>query len=160
MAIELRLKRSCSSSRKASSAKVARKRDKQRWHMPEATFDCVVSAGRFATAVDDFVADIGIKDGTIVAIGRNIGPGRAEIDAAGRLVLPGGIDAHAHIEQLSAAGIVNSDTFASATSSAAHGGTTTVIYFAAQHVGMDLMQVVRDYSELARKGSVIGYAFH
>jgi len=128
--------------------------------MPEATFDCVVRAGRVATAVDDFAADIGIKDGTIVAIGRNLGPGRAEIDAAGRLVLPGGIDAHAHIEQLSAAGIVNSDTFASATSSAAHGGTTTVICFAAQHVGMDLMQVVRDYSALAKKGAVIDYAFH
>ena len=56
----------------------------------------------------------------------------------GKLVLPGGIDAHAHIEQLSAAGIVNADTFESATVSAAHGGTTTVIAFAAQHVGMNL----------------------
>ena len=128
--------------------------------MPEATFDCVIRAGRVATAVDDFAADIGIKDGTIAAIGRNLGPGKAEIDAAGRLVLPGGIDAHAHIEQLSAAGIVNSDTFASATSSAAHGGTTSVICFAAQHVGMDLMQVVGDYAALAKKGAVIDYAFH
>jgi dihydropyrimidinase len=128
--------------------------------MPEATFDCVVRAGRVATAVDDFAADVGITDGTIAAIGRNLGPGRTEIDATGRLVLPGGIDAHAHIEQLSAAGIVNSDTFQSATTSAAHGGTTTVICFAAQHVGMDLMQVVADYSALAKKGSVIDYAFH
>jgi dihydropyrimidinase len=128
--------------------------------MPEPAFDCVIRGGRVATAVDDFFADIGITKGTIAAIGRNLGPGTAEIDASGRLVLPGGIDAHAHIEQLSAAGIVNSDTFESATTSAAHGGTTTAICFAAQHVGMDLAKVVTDYSALARKGAIIDYAFH
>ena len=76
------------------------------------------------------------------------------------LVLPGGIDAHAHIEQLSAAGIVNSDTFESATASAAYGGTTSAICFAAQHVGMDLKKVVADYAALAKKGALIDYAFH
>ena len=75
-------------------------------------------------------------------------------------MLPGGIDAHAHIEQLSAAGIVNSDTFESATVSAAHGGTTTAICFAAQHRGMNLQTVVADYMALAKKGAVIDYAFH
>src|SRR5215510_13620861 len=128
--------------------------------MPDPAFDCVIRGGRVATAVDDFFADIGIAQGTIAAIGRNLGPGRAEIDATGRLVLPGGIDPHAHIEQLSAAGIVNSDTFESATASAAYGGTTTAICFAAQHVGMDLAKVVTDYSALARKGAIIDYAFH
>src|SRR5262245_52134065 len=120
-----------------------------------AAFDCVVRGGRVATAVDDFFADVGITDGAIVAIGRQLGPGTTEIDATGRLVLPGGIDAHAHIEQLSAAGIVNSDTFESATASAAYGGTTTVICFAAQHVGMDLKKVVADYAALAKKGALI-----
>ena len=52
-----------------------------------------------------------------------------EIDGRERLVLPGGVDPHCHIEQLSAAGIMNADTFASATASAAFGGTTTVISF-------------------------------
>jgi dihydropyrimidinase len=128
--------------------------------MAEPTFDCVIRGGRVATAVDDFIADVGIAEGKIAAIGRNLGPGRSEIDATGRLVLPGGIDAHAHIEQLSAAGIVNSDTFESATTSAAYGGTTTAICFAAQHVGMDLAKVVADYSALARRGAIIDYAFH
>ena len=128
--------------------------------MPEPAFDCVVRGGRVATAVDDFDADIGIVNGSIAAIGRRLGPGRVEIDAKGMLVLPGGIDAHAHIEQVSAAGIVNSDTFESATTSAAYGGTTTAICFAAQHVGMDLPQVVADYAALARRGAVIDYAFH
>src|SRR5258705_12958993 len=128
--------------------------------MPQAAFDCVIRAGRVATAADEFDADIGIEDGTIAAIGRKLGPGKEEIDARGRLVLPGGIDAHAHIEQLSAAGIVNSDTFESATRSAAYGGTTTVIPFAAQHRGMNLLTVVRDYLALAKKGAVVDYTFH
>src|SRR5262245_44663932 len=128
--------------------------------MSEPAFDCVIRGGRVATAVDDFFADIGITKGTIAAIGRNLGPGTAEIDASGRLVLPGGIDAHAHIEQLSAAGIVNADTFETATTSAAFGGTTTVLCFAAQHRGMNLMTVVNDYVALARQGAVIDYSFH
>jgi dihydropyrimidinase len=55
---------------------------------------------------------------------------------------------------------MNADTFESATTSAAFGGTTSVISFAAQHVGMHLPQVVNDYHALARKGAVIDYAFH
>jgi dihydropyrimidinase len=128
--------------------------------MPQSAFDCVIRGGHVGTASDEFDADIGIKDGAIVAIGRNLSQGTAEIDAKDRLVLPGGVDAHAHIEQLSAAGIVNADTFESATTSAAFGGTTTVICFAAQHVGMNLMTVVADYMALAKKGAVIDYTFH
>ncbi len=128
--------------------------------MSQAAFDCVIRAGHVGTAVDEFDADIGIKDGVIMAIGRGLAAGATEIDAKDRLVLPGGVDAHAHIEQLSAAGIVNADTFESATTSAAFGGTTTVICFAAQHRGMNLMTVVGDYMALARKGAVIDYTFH
>jgi dihydropyrimidinase len=128
--------------------------------MSQAAFDCVIRGGHVGTAVDEFDADIGIKDGVITAIGQSLAAGAAEIDAKGKLVLPGGIDAHAHIEQLSAAGIVNADTFESATTSAAFGGTTSVICFAAQHRGMNLMTVVGDYMALARKGAVIDYTFH
>lgn len=128
--------------------------------MSQAALDCVIRGGRIATAIDIFDADIGIKDGVITAIGRNLRAGASEIDARDRLVVPGGVDAHAHIEQLSAAGIVNADTFESATTSAAFGGTTTVICFAAQHVGMNLMTVVSDYMALGKKGAVIDYTFH
>jgi dihydropyrimidinase len=128
--------------------------------MPQAQFDCVIRGGRVGTAVDEFDAGVGIKDGTIVAIGRNLSAGTTEIDASHRLVLPGGIDAHAHVEQLSAAGIVNSDTFESASVSAAHGGTTTAICFAAQHRGMNLQTVVADYMALAKKGAIIDYTLH
>lgn len=128
--------------------------------MSQPAFDCVIRGGRVGTAIDEFDADIGIAGGVITAIGRDLPAAAAEIDARGRLILPGGIDTHAHIEQLSAAGIVNADTFESATTSAAFGGTTTVLCFAAQHRGMDLMTVVDDYMALARKGAVVDYSFH
>src|SRR5215475_10031958 len=128
--------------------------------MTEPVYDLIIRGGRVATTTDTFEADIAITGETIIAIGRGLGPARREIDARGKLVLPGGVDSHCHIEQLSAAGIVNADTFESATISAAFGGTTTVISFAAQHVGMRLPQVLEDYHALARKGAVIDYAFH
>jgi dihydropyrimidinase len=128
--------------------------------MAEPAYDLVIRSGRVATVSDVFEADVGITGETIAAIGRNLPAGQREIDARGKLVLPGGVDSHAHIEQLSAAGIMNADTFESATTSAAFGGTTSVISFAAQHVGMHLPEVVSDYHALARKGAVIDYAFH
>ena len=128
--------------------------------MTEPIYDLVIRGGRVSTASDVFEADVAVSGETIAAIGRGLPAGKREIDARGKLVLPGGVDSHAHIEQLSAAGIMNADTFESATVSAAFGGTTTVIPFAAQHVGMKLQQVVEDYHALANKGAVIDYAFH
>jgi dihydropyrimidinase len=128
--------------------------------MTEPAYDLIIRGGRVGTATDVFEADVAISGETIAAVGRGLGLARREIDARGRLVLPGGVDSHCHIEQLSAAGIMNADTFESATTSAAFGGTTTVISFAAQHVGMQLAQVLEDYHALARKGAVIDYAFH
>ena len=128
--------------------------------MTEPAYDLMIRGGRVATASDVFEADIAITGEAIAAIGRGLGPAKREIDARDKLVLPGGVDSHCHIEQLSAAGIMNADTFESATTSAAFGGTTTVISFAAQHVGMQLTQVLEEYHALARKGAVIDYAFH
>ncbi len=128
--------------------------------MVATAYDCVIRGGRVATAADDYPADVAISGGTIRAIGEGLGRGQVEIDARDRLVLPGGVDSHCHIEQLSAAGIMNADTFESATVSAAHGGTTTVIPFAAQHVGMRLRKVVDDYMALASKGAIVDYTFH
>ena len=123
-------------------------------------YDLVVRGGIVATATGSFAADVAVRGGVVAALGRNLPPGRSEIDASGKLVLPGGVDSHCHIEQLSASGLVNADTFASATISAAFGGTTTVIPFAAQHVGMSLARVVEDYHAAAERGAVVDYAFH
>src|SRR5258708_30008153 len=83
-----------------------------------------------------------------------------DIDATGRLVLPGAIDSHCHIEQKSSAGVICADDFYSATVSAAFGGTTTVIPFAAQHRGQSLREVVTEYHAAAEPKAVIEYAFH
>jgi len=123
-------------------------------------FDLVVRNGTVATAADTARCDIGIKGGIITTLGKDLAAGVKEIDASGRLVLPGGIDSHCHIEQRSSAGIVCADDFYSATVAAAFGGTTTVIPFAAQHRGQSLRQAVEEYHAAARPKAVIDYAFH
>jgi dihydropyrimidinase len=123
-------------------------------------FDLVIRGGTVVTATDTMAADVGIRGETIAAIGQDLGTGTRTIDARGKLVMPGGVDPHAHIEQLSASGMMNADTFLTATTSAAFGGTTTAISFAAQHVGMSLTKVVADYHAAADRGAVIDYAFH
>jgi len=123
-------------------------------------YDLVLRGGTVATSSAVFPADVAIDGETIAAVGRNLPPGVKEIDARGKMVLPGGVDSHAHIEQVSAAGILNADTFESATVSATFGGTTTVISFAAQHIGLKLDEVADAYHALAKTGAVIDYAFH
>ena len=125
-----------------------------------AEYDLVIRNGTVATAADTFEGDVGVKDGVVTTLGRGLGPGTREIDAAGKLVLPGGIDSHCHIEQRSSAGVVCADDFYSATVSAAFGGTTTVIPFAAQHRGQSLRQVVEEYHAAAGPKAIIDYAFH
>ena len=126
--------------------------------MPE--FDLVIRGGRIATASETFDADIGVRGGRIAALGRELGRGAREIDAAGRWVLPGGIDSHCHIAQLSSSGVMTADDFATGSTSAACGGTTTIIPFAAQHRGNSLRQVVQEYHARADGRSLVDYAFH
>ncbi|MFT3907556.1 MAG: dihydropyrimidinase [Steroidobacteraceae bacterium] len=123
-------------------------------------YDTVIRNGTIVTATDTFAADVGVRDGIVVRLGRQIGPGRHEIDARDRLVMPGGVDSHVHIEQKSSTGVMCADDFLSGTISAAFGGTTTIIPFAAQHRGDSLHDVVREYHALAGPKAVIDYAFH
>ena len=124
-------------------------------------FDVVIRGGTTVSDRGTGRADVGIADGKITAIEADLsGTADTEIDAAGKLVLPGGVDTHCHIEQVSGAGLMNADTFESATRSAAYGGTTTVVSFAAQHPGNRMRNVVEDYAGLARKGALIDHAFH
>jgi dihydropyrimidinase len=125
-----------------------------------ADYDIVIRGGTVGTSAGTFDADVAISGETVVALGRRLGAGKHEIDATGKLVLPGGVDAHAHIEQLSGMGVMGADTFESATGAAALGGTTTVVCFAAQHKGKSLTKVVEDYHALAKRGSIIDYALH
>lgn len=123
-------------------------------------FDLVVRNGTVATETGSECADVGISGGVITAVGRRLGPGTREIDALGRLVLPGGVDAHCHVDQKSSSGLMTADDFFTAGVSAACGGTTTMIPFAAQHRGQSLRAVVEAYHERARARAFVDYGFH
>jgi dihydropyrimidinase len=123
-------------------------------------FDVVIRNGTIATASDIMQCDVGIKDGKVVALARNLGRGKTDIDATGKLVLPGGVDSHCHLDQPMPDGLEMADDFLSGTISAACGGTTTVIPFAAQPKGQSLRAAVEDYHRRAEGKAVIDYAFH
>lgn len=125
--------------------------------MPE--HDLVIRNGTVATASDVFAADIGISGGRVVALAKRLGAGAQEIDATGKLVLPGGVDSHTHIEEPRGGPTVNADSFASGTASAAVGGTTTVIGFARQARGGSMVAGVAEHHERA-KTARIDYSFH
>jgi len=123
-------------------------------------FDLTIRNATVATAADTFEADLGVAGGRIAAIGKGLAPGRRDIDARGKLVLPGGVDSHCHVEQLSSTGKMCADDFYTATVAAAFGGTTTIIPFAAQHRGNSIVAVVDDYARRAAEKAVIDYGFH
>ena len=122
--------------------------------------DLVIQGGRVVTPEGIVRGDLAIADGRIVSIGRPVDGAKGRIAADGKLVMPGGVDPHAHIEQMSGRGLWNADTFETATKSAAMGGNTSVISFAAQARGQALSQAVADYAARAARGAMIDHAFH
>ncbi|MDP6566996.1 MAG: dihydropyrimidinase [Alphaproteobacteria bacterium] len=123
-------------------------------------FDLVIRNGTVATAADTFACDVGVRDGRIAALGEGLAAGGREIDATGMLVLPGGVEGHCHIEQLSSFGVMSADDFHSGSVSAVFGGTTTIIPFAAQQKGESLRRTVEDYHACAGPKAVIDYGYH
>ena len=123
-------------------------------------FDLVVRGGKAMIGQALVAADIGVSGGRIVAIGEDLAGGAGEVDARGRLVRPGGIDSHCHLDQPTGDDSVMADDFRSGTRSAAAGGTTTVIPFACQLRGQSLRAAVADYHGRAEGKALIDYAFH
>src|SRR5881392_4318333 len=120
----------------------------------------MIKNGRIITAADDYVADVFIDGETVAAIGKNL-PMKADrtIDASKKLVIPGGIDPHVHME-LPFGGTVSSDDFKSGTIAAAFGGTTTIIDFAIQYKGKTFAQTLDDWHAKAEGRCAIDYGFH
>jgi dihydropyrimidinase len=123
----------------------------------------LIKNGHVVTAVDSYVADVLIEDSTISLIGRNLerivaSPDKT-IDANGRLVLPGGIDPHTHMD-LPFGGTASSDDFETGTRAAAFGGTTTIIDFAVQYHGQALNQALDIWFAKAEGKATIDYGFH
>ena len=120
----------------------------------------LIKNGRIVTAVDDYHADILIEGGQIVMIARSIEVAADRtIDAKGRLVIPGGIDPHTHMD-LPFGGTSSSDDFETGTRAAAFGGTTTIIDFAVQYKGQALNQALDAWFQKAEGKTSIDYAFH
>src|SRR5512140_297984 len=118
----------------------------------------LIKNGTLITASETFEADILVEDEKISLIGRNLQHPKAEvIDAAGKLVMPGGIDPHTHFD-LPMFGTVSSDDHYTGHKAAAFGGTTTVIDF----VSLDfvtLRESVEAWHKKAEKAA-IDYSFH
>jgi dihydropyrimidinase len=120
----------------------------------------LIKNGTVVTATDSWRGDILIEDETItqlgVAIDRQVDQ---VIDAAGRLVIPGGIDVHTHMD-LPFGGTVSSDDFETGTIAAAHGGTTTIVDFAVQDRGESMRKAWDTWMGKAEGKAAIDYGFH
>ncbi|RZL64929.1 MAG: dihydropyrimidinase [Variovorax sp.] len=121
----------------------------------------IIRNGRIVTAVDDYIADILVDDGTIAAIGRNlvVGPDVESFDATGLLVLPGGVDCHTHMDN-TFGDSTTCDSFESGTRSAAFGGTTTIVDFAFQRKDVTVLEAIERARAKGAAGACIDYGFH
>src|SRR3954465_7920734 len=120
----------------------------------------LIKNGRVVTAVDDYKADILIEDERVSVIGAKLEmEADTVIDAANKLVIPGGIDPHTHME-LPFGGTESSDDFRTGTIAAAHGGTTSIIDFAVQYKGQSLIEGIDNWHKKAEGKTAIDYGFH
>ena len=124
-------------------------------------FDRIVHSGTVVTATDTYVADVAISGGKIFAIGKDLPREntRKLVDAAGKYVMPGGIDVHTHLD-MPFGGTTSADDFDTGTRAALFGGTTTLIDFAIQYKGQSLRHAFDTWMEKASNKAVSDYAFH
>jgi dihydropyrimidinase len=123
----------------------------------------LIEHGRIVTAVDSYIADILIDGETIAMIGTGLnrvaGDVDRKIDATNKLVIPGGIDPHTHMD-LPFGGTSSSDDFETGTRAAAFGGTTAIIDFAVQYHGQALNEALDVWFGKAEGKASIDYGFH
>ena len=120
----------------------------------------LITGGTVVTAADTFKADVLVDGEKIVAVGAELkAAGAKRIDASRKLVIPGGIDVHTHME-LPFGGTMASDDFETGTAAAAFGGTTTIVDFAVQGFGEPLEKARDVWMTKARGKAVIDYGLH
>src|SRR5262245_10950456 len=121
----------------------------------------LIKGGRIVTAADDYVGDVYIENGTVSLIGESLDIAADKtVDAAGKLVIPGAIDPHTHIEMFFG-GTTTCDDFTSGTVAAAFGGTTSLIDFCMQAPGTPFPEALENYFEkIDRCKPVIDVGFH
>lgn len=122
--------------------------------------DLIIKNGTIVTNTESYMADIAVKDGKIAAIGTNFSEEGAEVvDAAGKMVLPGGIDVHTHLA-MPFGGTVSADNYLAGTRAAACGGVTTVFDYAMQRKGKGIIETVEARKAMCAPEACIDYAFH
>ena len=122
--------------------------------------DLIIKNGRIFNSKDSFTADIAVKNGVICEISQSIEcDGARVIDAQGKYVLPGAIDAHTHLA-MPFGGTVSADDYFTGTRAAACGGTTTVFDFVLQDFGETMPEAVKRRTKLAAPDAAVDYAFH
>ena len=123
----------------------------------------LITNGTIVTAVDQYKGDVLIEDEKIAVIGVSLDIPAANvdkvIDAAGKYVLPGGIDVHTHMD-MPFGGATSADDFETGTRAAAFGGTTTIVDFAIQYHGQTLHHAWETWAKKAEGKAVIDYGFH
>ncbi|MDR3295188.1 MAG: dihydropyrimidinase [Clostridiales Family XIII bacterium] len=123
--------------------------------------DLLIKGGKVVTAEATFKADVAVRGEKIAQIGANLkpGPGTKIVDAAGKLVLPGAIDAHTHLA-MPFGGTISADDYEAGTRAAACGGTTTVFDFALQDFGERMEDTVKRREAICAPQAVVDYSFH
>src|SRR6266404_8399927 len=124
-------------------------------------FDTIIRNGTIVTATDTYAGDVGITNGLITAIGKDLPIENADkiIDAKDGLVIPGGIDVHTHLD-MPFGGTTSADDFETGTRAAAFGGTTTLIDFAIQYKGQGLRTAFDAWMQKASSKAVSDYGVH
>ncbi len=121
--------------------------------------ELVVRGGTVVTATESIRADVGVDGGCVTALAPSLPPGRREVDAAGLLVLPGGVDVHTHLDA-EVGGVRSVDDFESGTAAAACGGVTTICDYAWQVRGQSLTAALEGWKTKAVGRAHIDYGFH
>ena len=121
----------------------------------------LIKNGTVVTAEKTFAADVLIERETIQEVrpGISADPGHTVVDAAGMLLLPGGIDAHTHLD-MPFGGTTSSDDFETGTRAAAIGGTTTLVDFAIQAKGTKMRDALDTWWRKAESKACIDYGLH
>ncbi|PRR84488.1 dihydropyrimidinase [Clostridium vincentii] len=122
--------------------------------------DLIIKNGTIVTPSESYVADIAVKNGEIVAIGTGFSEEGAQVvDAKGKLVLPGAIDAHTHLA-MPFGGTVSADSYLAGTRAAACGGVTTVFDYPMQRKGSGIIETVQARKDMCDPEACVDYAFH
>src|SRR6202171_5355525 len=124
-------------------------------------FDTIIRNATIVTATDSYAGDVGITNGQIVAIGKDLPIENTDkiLNANDCLVIPGGIDVHTHLD-MPFGGTTSADDFETGTRAAAFGGTTTLIDFAIQYKGQSLRHAFDTWMKKADGKAVADYGFH